>query len=148
MIAYLDASALVKRYIHESGSPETITLIDDAEMVATSIASRAEVAAALAKAVRLRMISGRAGRDAGQRLAEDWPDFVRVPLTEALAERADRLAWEYALRGYDAIQLASALTWQDAAGEATVIATFDQQLWDAASRAGLTVWPDRVPRRR
>lgn len=147
-MAYLDASALVKRYVNESGSRETITLIDGSEMVATSVASRAEVAAALAKAVRLGMISAAAGRDAGQRLAEDWPDFVRVPVTEALVERADRLAWEHALRGYDAIQLASALTWKEAAGEATVITTFDQQLWDAASRVGLTVWPERVPRRR
>lgn len=148
MIAYLDASALVKRYVNESGSRETITLIDNSEMVATSVASRAEVAAALAKAVRLGMMTDAAGRDAGRRFAGDWPDFVRVPVTEALVERADRLAWEHALRGYDAIQLASALTWQEAAGDTTVIATFDQQLWDAASRAGLTVWPDRVPKRR
>jgi predicted nucleic acid-binding protein len=94
------------------------------------------------------MIADATGRVTSQQFAEDWPDFVRVPVTEALVERADRLAREYSLRGYDAIQLASALTWQEAAGDATVVATFDQQFWDAASRAGLTVWPERLPARR
>jgi hypothetical protein len=43
--------ALVKRYIVERGSRETIALAVDSEMAATSIGSRAEVAAALVKAV-------------------------------------------------------------------------------------------------
>ena len=32
------------------------------------------------------------------------------------------------------------------AGEAIVLATFDQQLWQAAKRTGLTAWPDKLPR--
>jgi predicted nucleic acid-binding protein len=46
------------------------------------------------------------------------------------------------LRGYDAVQLASALTWHESVGEDIVLATFDQQLWEAAKRAGLKPWPD------
>ena len=53
MILYLDASALVKRYVAERGSREVIGLTTAAEIVATSLISRAEVAAALARAVRL-----------------------------------------------------------------------------------------------
>ena len=52
MIAYFDASALVKRYFAERGSRETIALTAESEMVATSIVTRAEVAAAFAKAAR------------------------------------------------------------------------------------------------
>ena len=48
MIVYLDASALVKRYVEEAGSDEVASLIDGATVVGTSIVSRAEVAAALA----------------------------------------------------------------------------------------------------
>jgi hypothetical protein len=50
--AYLDGSALLKRYLLERGSRETLALTADSETVATSIVSRAEVAAAFAKATR------------------------------------------------------------------------------------------------
>ena len=56
MILYLDASALVKRYVSEQGTKEVLTLTAAAEAVATSLVSRAEVAAALARAVRLGVL--------------------------------------------------------------------------------------------
>ena len=59
-------------------------------------------------------------------------------------ERAEGLAWEHGLRGYDAIQLASALTWRESVGEEIVLATFDRQLWDASERTGLKVWPEQL----
>jgi predicted nucleic acid-binding protein len=142
VIAYLDASALVKRYIVERGSRETIALTADSEMTATSVVSRAEVAAALAKALRVRLVNEEVARNAQRRFAGDWSDLVRVRVTEALVERAEGLAWEHGLRGYDAVQLASALSWQESVGEEIVLATFDQQLWETAKRAGLKAWPD------
>ena len=36
------------------------------------------------------------------------------------------LAWDYGLRGYDAVQLASAITWQEAVAT-EILLTFDQQ---------------------
>jgi predicted nucleic acid-binding protein len=145
VIAYLDASALVKRYIVERGSRETIALMADSEMTATSIVSRAEVAAALAKAARMALVTHDVARNAEGTFAGDWPDFVRVPVTEALVERAEGLAWEHGLRGYDAVHLASALTWQESVGGELVLASFDQQLWEAAKRRGLQTWPDQLP---
>jgi uncharacterized protein len=142
VIAYLDASALVKRYIVERGSRGTIALMADSEMIATSIVSRAEVAAALAKAVRAGLMKDEVARNAQRRFAGDWRDVVRVSVTESLVERAQELAWEHGLRGYDAVQLASALTWQESVGEPIVLATFDRQLWEAAKRTGLKAWPD------
>jgi hypothetical protein len=56
---------------------------------------------------------------------------------------------------YDAVQLASALIWKDSIGDEVTLATFDRELWHAAPRAGLRVWPknsrmhdaiDRFPR--
>jgi predicted nucleic acid-binding protein len=133
VIAYLGASALVKRYVAERGSRETIALTADVDVAATSIVSRAEVAAALAKAVRIGLVKDDVARNAQRRLAADWPDLARVSLTEGVVERAERLAWEHGLRGYDAVQLASALTWQDSIGEEVMLATFDRQLWEVAS---------------
>jgi predicted nucleic acid-binding protein len=145
VIAYLDASALVKRYIVERSSRETIALMADSEMIATSIVSRAEVAAAFAKAVRAGLVKDELARNARRRFTGDWPDIVRVSLTESLVERAEGLAWEHGLRGYDAVQLASALTWQESVGEQIVLATFDQQLWEAAKRTELKPWPNQLP---
>jgi predicted nucleic acid-binding protein len=142
VIAYLDASALVKRYLVERGSRETIALTAESEMVATSIVSRAEVAAALAKAVRVDLVTDHVARRAQRAFDRDWQDLLRVPVTEALVDRARTLAWNHALRGYDAVQLASALMWQESVGMEVVVGTFDRQLWTAAQQAGMRVWPE------
>lgn len=146
MILYLDATALVKRYVTEPGSKEVLTLTAAAEVVATSLVSRAEVAAALARAVRLGALDQDGGRRAQRRFSREWPDIARVPVSEALVSRAEALAWDHGLRGYDAVQLASALTWQDSIGHDVVLATVDRQLWEATPRAGLQVWPDKLSR--
>jgi predicted nucleic acid-binding protein len=146
VIAYLDASALVKRYVVERGSRETIALTAESEMIATSIVTRAEVAAAFARAVRTSLVTPDRARSAQRSFAGDWPDLVRVPVTEALVERAEALAWDHGLRGYDAVQLASALTWQESVGTEIVLATFDQQLWEAAPPAGVRAWPKKRPK--
>jgi predicted nucleic acid-binding protein len=144
VIVYLDASALVKRYVSERGSRETGELSAKADVVATSLVSRAEVAAALAKAVRLGIVEPDNGRRAQRAFASQWPDIAKVPVTEALMSRAEALAWDFALRGYDAVQLASALTWQEAVGAEITLATFDRQLWDAGKRAGIRIWPETL----
>jgi predicted nucleic acid-binding protein len=142
---YVDASALVKRYVTEAGSADVVALTTGAPAVATALFTRAEVAAAFARAVRVGVIADVGGRRAQRRFSREWPDLVRIPVTETLVARAEALAWTHGLRGYDAVQLASALTWQDALGQAIVLATFDRQLWEAAPHAGLRAWPDRLP---
>lgn len=145
MIAYFDASALVKRHIDERGSREAIEFAARAEVVATSVVSRAEVAAALANAVRANLLEEDDARAAQRAFATEWPDIARIPVTEALVSRAETLAWDYGLRGHDAVQLASAVLFQEAVGATVRLATFDKQLWDAARRAGLEPWPEKLP---
>jgi predicted nucleic acid-binding protein len=81
VIAYLDASALVKRYIVERGSRETIALTGESEVTATSIVSRADVVAALAKAARTGVVTQELARNARRLFIGDWPDLARVPMT-------------------------------------------------------------------
>ena len=145
MIAYFDASALVKRHVDERGSRETLDFAASAEVVATSLISRAEVAAALAKAVRAEILDEDEARKAQRAFAAQWPDMARIPVTEALVSRAGTLAWEYGLRGYDAVQLASAVLFQESLGTAVRLATFDRQLWNAARGAGFEPWPEKSP---
>jgi predicted nucleic acid-binding protein len=144
VIVYVDASALVKRYVAERGSRETGELSAKADVIATSLITRAEVAAALAKAVRLGIVEPENGRKAQRAFAREWPDIAKVPVTEAIVSRAEALAWDFALRGYDAVQLASALTWQEAIGTEITLATFDRQLWEAGKKAGIRIWPETL----
>jgi predicted nucleic acid-binding protein len=141
MILYLDASALVKRYVAEAGSQQVGEAIAAAELAGTSIITRAEVAAALAKAVRVGALTRDQARSALQTFRNEWPDLVRLQLSELTVSRADSFAWEYNLRGYDAVQLAAASLWQDAMGERVAFMAYDRKLWSAAAQAGLTAVP-------
>lgn len=145
MILYLDASALVKRYVAEAGASEVAEAIAAAEVVGTSLISRAETAAALAKAVRAGTLTRQEAASALQVFRSEWPNLVRVQATEVLVARADELAWELGLRGYDAVHLASALLWQDGMGERVTVATFDQALWDVVEQRGMIAFPDDLP---
>lgn len=144
MILYLDASALVKRYVAEAGSPETNALIAAASVVGTAAISRAEVSSAFAKACRMRLLSREEAASALQVFNTEWESLVRLQLTEAVISRAATLAWEHLLRGYDAVHLASALFWQDMLGDPITLASYDRQLWQAAKASGLTAWPESL----
>jgi predicted nucleic acid-binding protein len=145
MILYLDASALVKRYVAEAGAEEVAQAVAEADVIGTSLISRAETAAALAKAVRTGALTRQAAASTLQVFRSEWPDLVRVQATEMLVARADILAWELGLRGYDAVHLASALLWQDSLGRGVTMATFDRRLWKAAEQRGLDPFPEDLP---
>ena len=145
MIVYLDASALVKRYVAEAGSPEVEALIGEAQAIGTAVISRAEVAAALAKAVRIGLVAREAGAKVLQAFNADWEHLVRLQLGEPLVARAAALAWEHGLRGYDSVHLASALAWSESLGETLAVATYDRELWRGARASGLSIWPTAMP---
>ena len=143
MILYVDASALVKRYVTETASEAVGRLTGKVgNVIGTAVVSRAEVSAAMGRAVRLGVLSDEDGQAAVATFRRDWTNIVRIRVTEAVVARADRLAWTHGLRGYDAVHLAAALQWQDGLDAPVVLATFDQALWRSGQEAGLRVWPD------
>jgi uncharacterized protein len=144
MIAYLDASAMVKLYVSEPHSEEVRRLVDEAQGVGTVTITRTEVSAALAKAARLGALPREDAAAADSRFRSDWPDFLRLPVTEPLLEKAAGLAWDQGLRGYDAVQLAAALSWQEAVEAPITLATFDRGLWAAAAKVGLDIYPGEL----
>lgn len=146
MILYLDTSAVVKRYIIEVGSDAVRDWIGTAEFVATNLITRAETVAALAKAVRIKALRQKDALNLIDIFRTDWPDYWRLPITEGVVSRADELAWQYGLRGYDAMHLASALLWQENLRELVTLVTFDRHLWKAAGQSDLTVLPDDLER--
>jgi predicted nucleic acid-binding protein len=141
MILYLDTSALVKRYVAETGSEEVVAIVERAEAVGSVALTRVEMASALVKAVRMNWVEPKAAEDAWQDFLSHWLSYARLALTPPLAERASHFAWEHGLGGYDAVHLAAALLWQDTLGTPVTLATYDRGLWLAGQKAGLLTWP-------
>ncbi len=145
MIVYLDSSAIVKRYVAETGSEQVQALLGEATVVGTAVISRVEVAAAFAKAVRMKVLPRREAALALEAFNSEWDLFDRLQVTEFVTARASALAWEHGLRGYDAMHLASALFWREMLDEPVWVATYDRELWEAARHAGLDVFPRERP---
>jgi predicted nucleic acid-binding protein len=145
MILYLDTSALVKRYTAERGTEMVVEAFDRASVVGSSAITRTEMAAALAKAARVGTLAPDEAAAALDLFNRQWPDLVRVQITDGVIGRAGDLAWGFGLRAYDAIQLACALQWSESLAESVTLATFDRQLWDTARRQRLIPFPENLP---
>ena len=145
MIVDGDTSVLVKLFVVEEGSEQVRAMLQQAWALGTALLARAELGTAMTRAARSGSISGEEAKEARRSLAAVWPTWAHIAVDEALAARAEAVAWEYGLRGYDAVHLASALTWQDQLGRPITLATFDRDLWEAASQALLARWPEERP---
>ena len=142
MILYLDTSALVKRYIREAGTDEVIALLENAGSVGSASLTKVEMAAAFEKTVRQRWVKRKIAKQAWQDFLDHWYSFTRLNTSSGIIDHASSLAWDYSLRGYDAMHLACALLWKETLETQIAMATFDRNLWQASKKAGLTVWPE------
>ncbi|MFH2102164.1 MAG: type II toxin-antitoxin system VapC family toxin [Chloroflexota bacterium] len=142
MILYADTSALVKKYVRESGSNRVLAFFESFEIIATAALTQVEMAAAMAKAIRQGWLDESTMLPAWQDFLAHWPAYTRLPISTGMVDRASGLAWQHGLRVYDAIHLACALTWQNATGEETSFACFDKHLHQAARKEGLLAWPE------
>jgi hypothetical protein len=143
---YLDSSALVKRYLPEVGSTWINALTDpnSGHTILVSALTRVEAAAAIAARQRAGTITLQERNAAIALLLLHYHTEYRPVLVDAIViDRAVGLTQTYRLRGYDAIQLASALevnTRYHAAGLAGI--TFlaaDSDLLAAAQHEGLAI---------
>lgn len=135
MILYLDTSSLVKLYIDEAGSEEIAALVAKATLVVTSALAYPEARAAFARRVRERAISRPAYTSIVRRFDADWPSYLSLDVTDALARAAGALADRLGLRGGDAVHLAA---FADLIGRAedeeATFSTADDRLARAARR--------------
>jgi len=144
-IIYFDTSALVKKYIEELGSDQISVPYSRAELIGTAMITPPEMASALSRAIRRKVIDDAAASEAWNMFGKDWDTYFVVDVNQALIGRASRLVWEQGLRGYDAVHLASLIAWKDALGADITLATFDVKLWETAKRLNIDVIPENVP---
>ena len=111
-VYFCDSSALVKCYVQEQGSAWMRTLLDPTaghHLYLASITS-VEVIAAVTRRLRRGDIGATDGAAAMAQFRQDIAQRYRLlDLTPALVARAMTLAETYSLRGYDAVQLATAV---------------------------------------
>jgi predicted nucleic acid-binding protein len=140
-VGYFDSSALVKLVVEEAGSETAARLWDACDVVVSSRLSYAEVCAALGAARRNRDLRPAAFEAAAADWEEFWAGIRPVELTPAVEKLAGDLAVELALRGADAVHLASALA-VDAPN--VVLAVWDRRLHAAALAKRLVVAPREI----
>ncbi len=139
MTLYLDTSALVKLYVRERGTRSVKRAVASADRVATSRVAYAEARAAFARRARERRIAAKRLRRIVAALDRDLATYVLVEVTASVVSAAGDLAESRALRGFDAIHLASALALGSALGTSPELMAFDARLVGAARAEGLVV---------
>lgn len=109
MIVYCDTSALIKLYVEEAHSGAVATAMSDADAIATSLLAYPETRATLARAQRDRRLRPSGFRQALAQFQHDWSSYVVLDTHHSLMLHAGELAEHHALRGADAVHLASAI---------------------------------------
>jgi predicted nucleic acid-binding protein len=137
-VVYFDSSALVKLLVQEAGSDLAAELWDGCDVAVASRLAYPEVRAALAAAGRNHDLDSDGLAAAEQAWEEYWPAARPVELTRPVERHAGQLTAQYALRGADAVHLASALALSD---PGLILAAWDRRLRAGASAAGVAVAP-------
>ena len=137
MILYLDTSAWLKLYVAERGTQEVTAAVQSAELIAISRIAYAEARAALARVLREKRTTRVEHRRRIAALDADYGEVLKVEVSEEVVRQAGELAESHALRGFDAIQLASARWLARKTRKPVRLLAFDQRLNEAASALGL-----------
>ena len=143
---YFDSSALVKRYVAETGTNWVIGICaaSDGHVLYTVRISGAEIAAALFRRVRMGSLTASDAQAVAMQFKADFRNrYQIVEVTEQVIDSAMTLAEKHGLRGYDSVHLAAALELQVARASLSLSSiTFvcaDDELNVAAAAEGLPV---------
>lgn len=140
MILFCDTSALIKLYLSEEGSDQVAEQAATAESVVVCRIAWVEAMSALARRAREQPQDAAVIGEARKRLQDDWPEYLKLEVTQELVELAGDYADTFALRAYDSVQLAALRTLQrEVAAESggVAFACFDGRLAKAARVLGV-----------
>ncbi len=135
MMLYLDTSSVVKLYSEEPSSDDVRSWVEDATTLIPSCVAYPETLSAFTRRHRDGELEDDGLSRVVQGFQRDWDGFTVVRVQEVLA---GQLAMTHALRGFDAVHLAAALTVHSVA-PTLAFTSFDQRLNQAATQEGLMV---------
>ncbi|MBI1821642.1 MAG: type II toxin-antitoxin system VapC family toxin [Nitrospirae bacterium] len=107
-MTYLDTSALIKRYIQESGTELILALFENNFEILTSKIAYAEVYSALTRRMREQDLPKARYLEVCRLFEREWPAYIIVELNNDILHLTRDLIKKYPLRSFDAIHLASA----------------------------------------
>jgi predicted nucleic acid-binding protein len=142
---FLDSSALVKRYVVETGTTwvRGITLRKRATNLYIALITAVEVTSAVARRRGVTLSSARASMILSRFRKHFAGRYLPSEITPAIVNDAMKLANAHRLRAYDAVQLASALDlyrdWSASRLGTFVFVSADRALNAAAAAEGLAV---------
>ncbi len=147
---YLDTSAWAKCYYREKGSAWMTGLSARTTNMTCASLGLVELIASAARKVKAGDISASDFGEMIRKARANWKRFLRIHLTREVIDIAIEVAAKWALRGSDAIHLASArrLRQKLAGGEyLIVLVTSDRELRVAAKGEGFeTIDPEEAER--
>ena len=138
MTRYFDASALVKRYVRETGSV-TVRRLLASGITASSRLSEVEVSSGIIRRGREGAFTIEQRDRMLTALQVDVPALAIVEMSPEIAANARTLLLRHPLRAGDAIQLASCLYLQRQFAQPVPFVAFDRRLVQAARAEGLSV---------
>jgi uncharacterized protein len=143
---YLETSALVKLYVEEPGTRHLLQLAGSAAGNQLALLSLSQIE--FRSAIRRRERAGEISRSSAQQMLVSFQRhlegrFLRQAVTDAVLDLAGALVDRYALRAYDAVQLAGYLALRSASpGAVPIFVCSDRALLVAAqSEAGEVLDP-------
>jgi predicted nucleic acid-binding protein len=141
---YFDSSAIVKGYTDETGTELVNSLLLPENSILMSAITGVEVAAALARKLRTNQISQQQYQLAYESFEHDYDNiYLKKDVDNMIIQLAMQLTQRHPLRGYDAVQLSSALVYKNHFEEEglgnTVFVCADDNLNSAAEKEGLVV---------
>jgi predicted nucleic acid-binding protein len=137
-LVYFDSSALVKLVVEEPGTDIASAVWDGCGAALSSRLAYPEVRAALAASRRNSDLAAGELRTAEATWEEFWAAIRPVELTPSVERNAGRLAARRALRGADAVHLASALAVDSSD---LVFAVWDRRLHESVVAERIAVAP-------
>lgn len=142
MTYYIDTSALTKRYVSEIGSQIIIEICLSSSPITTVSLTHVEAAAALARKHRSGGLNMVDYRQALENLEYDFDSqYLQIDVDQNVIDIAIDLTKSHKLRGYDAMQLAAALTIRELISDNNdtfIFVAADNDLLDAAREEGLS----------
>jgi uncharacterized protein len=139
---FLDTSALVKLYVQEPGTERLLSLVSVQPENRLAVLPISVVE--LRSAIRRRQRAGDIGADAVTAILETVQShmqtrFIRQAINDSVIDTALDMIDRYALRAYDAIQLAGCLSLCAITAEGFTFVCSDQRLVEAARSEQLKV---------
>lgn len=136
MNLFFDTSALIKKYIEETGSDIVDDLLDKAESVYVSSITEIEVFSTFKRLLVEKAITENDYKILKADFKFDFQFFTAVRFDDFITEKAKAVIEKYQLKSLDSIQLSSALFLKD---EIDYFIGCDEKLIKAGRREGLKI---------